>query len=98
MRRCFALLLCLPFVVVLPTWAEPPAKDAKAKPKYTFDNDHDPDGIGKFYMGREIAEVMGHQAIGWLERPEREKEEAPTKMIAALKFEEGAVVADIGCG
>jgi len=32
-------------------------------------------GIGKFYMGREIAQVMGHQRgpIGW-ERPERDQE------------------------
>ena len=36
---------------------------------------HDPDGSGKFYLGREIALVMGHEAAGWLERPEREKEE-----------------------
>src|SRR3954463_2654635 len=27
-----------------------------------------PDGIGKWYMGREIAHVMGHQAADWLER------------------------------
>jgi hypothetical protein len=33
---------------------------------------HDPDGIGKFYMGREIAQVMGHRGAGWLERPSRE--------------------------
>jgi SAM-dependent methyltransferase len=98
--RRLVLVLCVPFIVALPTWADPPTKDkdAKAKPKYTYDNIHDPDGIGKFYMGREIAEVMGHLAIGWLERPEREKEEAPTKMIAALKIKEGEVVADIGCG
>ena len=28
---------------------------------------HDPDGIGKFYLGREIAHVMGHQGADWLE-------------------------------
>ena len=32
-------------------------------------------GIGKWYMGREIAYVMGFQGINWLERSEREKEE-----------------------
>ena len=35
------------------------------------------DGIGKFFHGREISKVMGHPAIGWLERTEREQEEAP---------------------
>src|SRR4051812_554681 len=30
--------------------------------RYEFRNVHDPDGLGKFYMGREIAQVMGFQA------------------------------------
>src|SRR5262249_40661847 len=58
----------------------------------------DADGIGKFYMGREIAQVMGHLAAGWLERPEREKEEAPTKLMEKLDLKPGDVVADIGAG
>ena len=33
------------------------------------------DGIGKFYMGREISHVMGHLGAGWLERPARQQEE-----------------------
>src|SRR5262249_27790868 len=65
---------------------------------YEHRKNHDPDGIGKFYMGREIAYVMGHQAAGWLDRPEREKEEAPTKMLEALKIQPGDVVADVGAG
>jgi gamma-glutamyltranspeptidase/glutathione hydrolase len=67
-------------------------------PRYEVRQDHDPDGIGKFYMGREIAQVMGHQAADWLERPEREKEEAPSKMLTALKLKPGDVVADVGAG
>ncbi|MDA0276559.1 MAG: class I SAM-dependent methyltransferase [Proteobacteria bacterium] len=55
-------------------------------------------GIGKTYLGREIAHVMGHQGIGWLERTEREKEEAPSKAIALLKLAEDTVLADIGAG
>ncbi len=57
-----------------------------------------PDGIGKFFHGREIAKVMGHPAIDWLERDEREKEEAPTKAIAGLDLAPDAVIADIGAG
>jgi ubiquinone/menaquinone biosynthesis C-methylase UbiE len=87
-----ALLLVWPFV---PGAASPPAA---APARYEFRRDHDPDGIGKFYMGREIAQVMGHQAADWLERPEREKEEQPAKMLAALKLKPGDVVADIGAG
>jgi ubiquinone/menaquinone biosynthesis C-methylase UbiE len=56
------------------------------------------DGIGKFYMGREISHVMGHQGIDWLERDNREDEEAPSKAIAALDLKPDAVIADIGAG
>jgi hypothetical protein len=56
------------------------------------------DGIGKFFHGREIAQVMGHPSIGWLERENREDEEAPTKAINALELAPDAVIADIGAG
>jgi ubiquinone/menaquinone biosynthesis C-methylase UbiE len=74
------------------------AEDPPKKPKYETRKNHDPDGIGKFYLGREIAWVMGHQAAGWLERPEREKEEDPAKLLKALNLKEGMTVADVGAG
>ncbi len=79
---------------------ETPKKDTanSEKPKYEFRKQHDPNGIGKFYMGREIAHVMGFQGAIWLERPEREQEEAPTKLVEALKLQPGQVIADIGAG
>jgi ubiquinone/menaquinone biosynthesis C-methylase UbiE len=49
-------------------------------------------------MGREIAHVMGHQAAGWLERPEREQEERTDLLLDALNLKPGENVADIGCG
>jgi len=67
-------------------------------PRYEFKKDHDPDGIGKFYLGREIAQVMGWQAAGWLDRPEREKEEHCSKLLKALDIQPGTVVADVGAG
>jgi ubiquinone/menaquinone biosynthesis C-methylase UbiE len=75
---------------------EPPKK--REKPKYEFREDHDPNGIGKFYMGREIAMVMGYGAAGWLERKERAKEEDPEKLLKALEIKEGMTVADVGAG
>lgn len=48
--------------------------------------------------GRIFAPVMGVGGAGWLERPERESEEAPSKAIAALDVKPGLVVADIGAG
>ncbi|MDX1951011.1 MAG: methyltransferase domain-containing protein [Verrucomicrobiota bacterium] len=59
---------------------------------------HDPNGIGKFYMGREIAHVMGHQGADWLERPERQEEEAPDQLVSLLGLQRGQTVADIGAG
>ena len=59
---------------------------------------HDPNGIDQFYMGREIAHVMGHQAADWLERPEREQEERTDLLVPALKLKRGEAVADIGAG
>jgi len=58
----------------------------------------DRDGIPKWYHGRQIAQVMGHQGAGWLERPEREIEEQPSKLIRALRLKGDEVVADLGAG
>ena len=56
------------------------------------------DGIGKFYMGREISQVMGHLGAGWLERPKREKEERTDLLVKSMKLKKGDQVADIGAG
>jgi precorrin-6B methylase 2 len=89
------LSLCL--VCTLFGAAAPPAQE-KQPPRYEFRKNHDPNGIGKFYMGREIAHVMGFQGASWLERPEREKEEHTSKLLPALKIKEGDVIADLGAG
>jgi ubiquinone/menaquinone biosynthesis C-methylase UbiE len=57
-----------------------------------------PDGTGKYYMGREIAQVMGHTGAEWLERPEREQEERTDALLQALSLQPDDVVADIGAG
>ncbi|WP_330203563.1 class I SAM-dependent methyltransferase [Cyanobacterium sp. Dongsha4] len=59
---------------------------------------HNRDGIGKYYLGREIAKVMGHQEFLWLERPSREAEEQPSKVIEALNLSPDDTIADIGAG
>ena len=56
------------------------------------------DGIGKFYMGREISHVMGHLGASWLERPTREREERTDKLVNYLPLEPDSIVADIGAG
>jgi ubiquinone/menaquinone biosynthesis C-methylase UbiE len=86
-RRLFVALLAL----AGPAFAD----DA---PRYERRAAHDPNGTGTYYQGREIAQVMGHEAAGWLDRPEREKEEQPARLIELLKFKSGEVVADVGAG
>ena len=49
-------------------------------------------------MGRQIAHVMSHFGIEWLERPEREFEENTTTLIKNLQLQPGMNVADIGAG
>lgn len=73
-------------------------KGTAAKPRYETRRVHDPDGIGKFYLDREIAQVMGYLGASWLERPEREKEEEPKKLIEALDVKPGITIADVGAG
>ena len=48
--------------------------------------------------GRQIAPVMSADGAGWLDRPEREAEEAPEQALDALGIRAGMVVADVGAG
>ena len=64
---------------------------------YTFKR-VDYNGIGKWYMGMEIAYVMGFEGIGWLERSEREEEEDVSKLIKNMRIKPNDIVADIGAG
>ncbi|MEC8355105.1 MAG: methyltransferase domain-containing protein [Verrucomicrobiota bacterium] len=56
------------------------------------------DGIGKFYMGREISQVMGHLGASWLERPNREQEERTDLLIKSMQIKPADWIADIGAG
>ena len=76
----------------------PPGPPEPGLPRYEWRAEHDPEGTGKFYMDREIAQVMGHQWAEWLERPQREDEEQPALLIERLQLKPGEVVADIGSG
>ena len=66
--------------------------------RYQVRDEHDVNGIGKFYLGREIAQVMGPGGIIWLERNERETEEQPALLLAALQLKGGETVVDFGAG
>jgi len=71
--------------------------DLQAQDVYRFKK-ADPQGSGKFYLGREIAPVMSHYGIGWLERSEREEEENVSLLLKNMALKPGETVADIGAG
>ena len=85
--------LVFTLLTALPIFAE-----ATKHPGYEQRTRANYEGIGKWYLGREISHVMGHLGADWLERREREKEEAPSKLIQALGLKGGETVADIGAG
>jgi len=92
------LLLCVATMVFASVAAALGQPNEAKPPRYEYRKDHDPDGLGKFYLGREIAQVMSHFGANWLERPEREKEEHTSKLLPPLKIKPGAAVVDMGAG
>ena len=97
-------VLCLPVLAsgcLLDREAQVPqarAGDAAAAADGYSQVSRSPDGIGKAYMGREIASVMGWQGAAWLEREEREREERGSVLLRELRLAAGMQVADIGAG
>lgn len=94
--------LALPFLpCFLPLGITGPVGSQKPPPcaaHYEARSSHSPDGVGVFFLEREIAHVMSHAGADWLERPEREAEERPDELVAALKLKPGDAVADVGAG
>lgn len=93
MKKLFRLALGCSFAGLAIAMAQAPSH-----PPYLKMTEHDENGTGISYLGREIAQVMGHQAADWLDRPEREAEEAPSILVKSLKLKPGMTVADIGAG
>jgi precorrin-6B methylase 2 len=88
----------LVFAAALPG-GTPPAAAPEAPPAARYEaGSRTRDGIGKYYFGREISQVMGHLGAGWLERAEREEEERTDLLLEALRLRPGDVVADFGAG
>ena len=91
MKRLFTLVLLFSFLFIS---NKSFSQEIIQEDYYTFKRG-DYNGIGKWYMGREIAYVMGFQGIGWLERSEREKEENVSSLIKNMKIKSNEVIADI---
>lgn len=94
MQKIIQFLLMLVIALV---FNQCQGQETISKEKYTY-REGDPSGIGKWYMGREIAHVMGFQGMRWLERPEREKEENTARLIENMNIQPSDTIADIGAG
>jgi precorrin-6B methylase 2 len=96
-RRAALHWLAVPFIATAAPWAMAQKSPNPGSGKYQR-VPRSADGIGKRYMGREIAGVMGWQGAAWLEREEREQEERGDLLLRELGLKPGMVVADIGAG
>jgi len=95
--RCQALLAGLLALALAACSAATTGEDT-ASSSYYSSAAASRDGTGRFYLGREIARVMGHAGAPWLERPSRLREERTDLLIENLPLEPDDVVVDLGAG
>lgn len=94
-NHAFLLLLLFCFGLNFSCQAQSTADEQDSV--YTYQSPS-PGGIGKFYMGREIAGIMDFSGKDWLERQSRAQEENTDLAIENLPISTGSIVADIGAG
>src|SRR5688572_6093631 len=100
MRKTSLLALALlSLVCCAPVTTAPTSRPAATTQSSVYEyHPRTRDGIGKFYMGREIAHFMSHLGADWLERPTREAEEKTQTLVDEIELRPTDVVADIGAG
>jgi len=99
MKQTMCQLLC--FFIIAATACNTAQRNSETKQTSIDGYTYAPasaDGIGKFYMGREISFVMGAAGSEWLERDTRNEEEHTELAVQNLPLQQNSVVADIGAG
>ncbi len=99
MKKILFLLLCV--FILMGTACNTSQKNIDSKQPAAEGYSYAPpsaDGIGKFYMGREISFVMGAAGSEWLERDTRNEEENAGLAVLRLPLQSNSVVADVGAG
>ena len=91
------LIAIILFLIVINFYSCKTQQQKTIKNTYIF-KDGATSGIGKWYLDREIAHVMGFEGINWLERTTREQEENTSKLIKNMQIKATDVIADIGAG
>jgi SAM-dependent methyltransferase len=97
--RITSITVCIFWITVTTGAPLPPAAaDSTGTAPLYRQGRGSPDGIGKFYQGREIAAVMGFEGAPWGGRASRATEERPDLLLQELHLQPGMTVADIGAG
>lgn len=96
-RSNIILLLIVFFLVECNTAKKDKQHKVENKTEYAFAK-ASADGTGKFYLGREISQVMGTGGASWLERDDRQQEENVKLAIDKMNLSARNVIADIGAG
>jgi len=94
MKKVAKILLLFLFLL---RWQPGIAQVDSPSTSYTYKKG-DSNGIGKWYMGREITHIMGYQGMQWLDRPEREEEENTATLLLNMTIDPEDNIADIGAG
>ncbi len=97
MKAIAVLFIACSYTLVLSAQATGNKKTDSANSGYRW-HPATVDGIGKFYLGREIAHVMGSEGSDWLERDSRQQEENTRLAIERIKLLPTDTIADIGAG
>jgi SAM-dependent methyltransferase len=92
-----SIVFCHLFFIACHSQQKQPIKNAGSDSIYAFKSGS-VDGIGKFYYGREIAQVMGAAGSEWLERDTRNQEENTELVIDKINVPANGTIADIGAG
>jgi len=97
--------LCITVIIISTLFSFGTCQSAKKSSQPQLKNDttytfakRSSDGIGKYYLGREISFVMGAEGAEWLERNTRQQEENTQLAIEKMALSPQSVVADIGAG
>jgi ubiquinone/menaquinone biosynthesis C-methylase UbiE len=99
--RLLALLLVLvghPLLSACAQGQQEQRAPTRSADGYELKKGADPTGIDKYYLGRQIADVMSHRGASWLERPDREQQQRTDLLIKALELKPTDVVVDLGAG
>jgi ubiquinone/menaquinone biosynthesis C-methylase UbiE len=89
-----ALLICCTQCL---TFQESIAQQTRSDSLYTYGT-ASPGGTGKFYLGREIAHIMGASNSKWLDRNSRPQEENTQLAIDKIDVPTNGAIGDIGAG